>query len=384
MSTGGSYPGSSPPKVTLPERIAHYKIVDRIGRGAMGVVYSARDERTLRPVAIKVMMADLEGDKETRIRFEREAKVAGELLHRNVINVYEMGEEDGRLFMVMELLEGEPLNDYLKRVGKLPLERALDMMMQVCEGLAVAHAHGIVHRDIKPGNLFVLKDAGVKILDFGVARLANSSMTASGFIVGTPDFMSPEQARGKPIDQRSDVFSAGAVFYYMLSGRKPFAAPDLPAVLHKVSSEDPQMLSPDEAPPGLWRIILKALAKSTTDRYKDMGALLTDLVRFERDYDTESRTLALSARNEARELAGLVTERMKLADKIGVITDASDSPFSDELLDRYPLLEERGPDALGVVPFRRSTLVEIRDDLARRKAEVVEELERLRHMGATT
>ena len=104
MSAGGSYPGSSPPKVTLPERIAHYKIVDRIGRGAMGVVYSARDERTLRPVAIKVMMADLEGDKETRMRFEREAKVAGDLLHRNVINVYEMGEEDGRLFMVMELL----------------------------------------------------------------------------------------------------------------------------------------------------------------------------------------------------------------------------------------------------------------------------------------
>jgi eukaryotic-like serine/threonine-protein kinase len=384
VSTGGSYPGASPPKVTLPERIAHYKIVDRIGRGAMGVVYSARDERTLRPVAIKVMMADLEGDKETRMRFEREAKVAGDLLHRNVINVFEMGEEDGRLFMVMELLEGEPLNEYLKRTGRLSLERTLDMMMQVCEGLAVAHTHGIVHRDIKPGNLFVLKDGGVKILDFGVARLANSSMTASGFIVGTPDFMSPEQARGKPIDQRSDVFSAGAVFYYMLSGRKPFAAPDLPAVLHKVSSEDPQMLSADEAPPGLWRIILKALAKSTTDRYKDMGALLADLVRFEREYDGESRTLALSARNEARELVGLVTERLKLADKIGVVTDASESPFSDALLDRYPLLEERGPDALGVVPFRRSTLVEIRDDLARRKAEVVEELGRLRHMGATT
>jgi len=295
-----------------------------------------------------------------------------------------MGEDDGRLYMVMELLQGEPLNEYLKRVVKLPLERTLDMMMQVCEGLAVAHAHGIVHRDIKPGNLFVLKDVGVKILDFGVARLANSSMTASGFIVGTPDFMSPEQARGKPIDQRSDVFSAGAVFYYMLSGRKPFAAPDLPAVLHKVNSEDPQMLAADEAPPGLWRIILKALAKSTTDRYKDMGALLSDLVRFERDYDGESRTLALSARNEARELAGLVTERLKLADKIGVITDASESPFSDALLDRYPLLEERGADALGVVPFRRTTLVEIRDDLARRKAEVVEELGRLRHMGATT
>ena len=214
-----------------------------------------------------------------------------------------MGEEDGRLYMVMELLDGETLGDYLKRVGKLPLERGLDLMMQMCEGLAVAHAHAIVHRDIKPGNLFVLRDGGLKILDFGVARLANSSMTASGFIVGTPDFMSPEQARGKGIDQRSDVFSAGAVFYYMLSGRKPFTANDLPAVIHKVNSEDPPPLTSDEAPPGLARIVMKALAKSTADRYADMGALLADLVRFERDYDRESRTMALVARQEAVELA---------------------------------------------------------------------------------
>ena len=112
-------------------------------------------------------------------------------------------------------------------------------MSQMCEGLAVAHVHGIFHRDIKPGNIFVQDDGSVKVLDFGVARLADSNMTASGFIVGTPDFMSPEQARGAEIDQRSDIFSTGAVFYYMLSGRKPFAATDLPAVLHKVEAEDP-------------------------------------------------------------------------------------------------------------------------------------------------
>src|SRR4029079_15784231 len=174
-----SWPGAQTPKNTLPERIAHFKVIDRIGRGAMGVVYSARDERNDRSVALKVMMADLEGDKETRMRFEREAKVAGDLLPRNVINVYEMGEDDGRLYMVMELLQGEPLNEYLKRVVKLPLERTLDMRMQVCEGLAVAHAHGIVHRDINPGNLFVLKDGGVKILDFGVARPARSTSSSA-------------------------------------------------------------------------------------------------------------------------------------------------------------------------------------------------------------
>jgi serine/threonine protein kinase len=378
--------GPSPVAVSrpaLPERIGEFRIIERIGRGAMGVVYSARDTRTGRSVAIKLMMADLEGDRETRVRFEREARVAGEMLHRNVINVYDMGEEDGRLYMVMELLDGETLGDYLKRVGRLPLERGLDLMMQVCEGLAVAHAHAIVHRDVKPGNLFVLRDGGLKILDFGVARLANSSMTASGFIVGTPDFMSPEQARGKEIDQRSDVFSAGAVFYYMLSGRKPFAANDLPAVLHKVNSEDPPPLTADEAPAGLWRIVMKALAKSTADRYPDMGALLADLVRFERDYDRESRTMALVARQEAVELARLVNERLTLADRLGVVTDASESPFSDDLLDRYPVLEERGPDALGVVPFRRATLMEIRAGLVGRRAEVFEELERLRHMGAT-
>ena len=369
-------------RAAMPERIGQFRVVERIGRGAMGVVYSARDVESGRAVAIKLMMADLEGDRETRVRFEREARVAGEMLHRNVINVYEMGEEDGRLYMVMELLDGETLGDYLKRVGKLPLERGLDLMMQVCEGLAVAHAHAIVHRDVKPGNLFVLRDGGLKILDFGVARLANSSMTASGFIVGTPDFMSPEQARGKEIDQRSDVFSAGAVFYYMLSGRKPFAANDLPAVIHKVNSEDPPPLTPDEAPSGLARIVTKALAKSTADRYPDMGALLADLVRFERDYDRESRTMALVARQEAVELARLVSERLALADRLGVVTDASESPFSDALLDRYPVLEERGPDALGVVPFRRATLMEIREGLGGRRAEVLEELQRLRHMGA--
>jgi serine/threonine protein kinase len=382
IRTGDAIAVPASSRATMPERIGQFRVVERIGRGAMGVVYSAREIQSGRAVAIKLMMADLEGDRETRVRFEREARVAGEMLHRNVINVYEMGEEDGRLYMVMELLEGETLGDYLKRVGKLPLERALDLMMQVCEGLAVAHAHAIVHRDVKPGNLFVLRDGRLKILDFGVARLANSSMTASGFIVGTPDFMSPEQARGKEIDQRSDVFSAGAVFYYMLSGRKPFTADDLPAVIHKVNSEDPPPLTPDEAPPGLTRIVMKALAKSTADRYADMGALLADLVRFERDYDRESRTMALVARQEAVELAKLVSERLALADRLGVVTDASESPFSDELLDRYPVLEERGPDALGVVPFRRATLMEIREGLGGRRSEVLEELQRLRHMGA--
>lgn len=383
MTSGGSWPSGSGGR-GMPERIGHYRIVDRIGRGAMGVVYSARDERTGRSVAVKVMMADLEGDRETRERFAREARVTGQMLHRNVINVYELGEEEGRLYMVMELLHGDTLTDYLKRVGRLSLEDALDLMMQICEGLAVAHAHGVVHRDVKPGNIFVLRDGGLKILDFGVARLANSSMTASGFIVGTPDFMSPEQARGKEIDQRSDVFSAGAVFYYMLAGAKPFSAPDLPAVLHRVMNEHPPALSPDQCPAGLWRILLKALAKTTAERYTDMGQLLADLVRFHQEFDGETRALAQQTRLRATEVAALVADRDQMARRIGRPVPAVSSPFSEALLDRYPLLDDRGGDALGVVPFRRSALMDIRDDLERRYSLVAAECEQMKHTGATT
>ncbi len=373
----GTFPGGSGGTRALPERIAHFRILDRIGRGAMGVVYSARDERSGRPVAVKVMTADLEGDRETRERFVREARVAGQLLHRNVINVFEMGEEDGRLFMVMELLHGEPLNDHIRRVGQLSLEQALDLMMQTCEGLAVAHAHGIVHRDIKPGNLFLQRDGGLKILDFGVARLANSSMTASGFIVGTPDFMSPEQARGREIDQRSDVFSAGAVFYYMLSGLKPFAAADLPAVLHKVTSEPPPPLPEAQCPPALWRVLLRALEKDTAARYRDMGALLADLVRFQQEVDRETRALAIATRERAAVVARLADEHASRTGASGPV-----SPFSDELLDRYPVLEDRGPAALGVVPFRRTALDDIAADLDTRERVLALAVAQLRGTGA--
>ena len=150
-----------------------------------------------------------------------------------------MGEDDGRLFMVMELLQGDPLNDYLKRVVSLRSSVARHDDADVRGPRRRPRARHRPSRHQARATCSSRRTAGLKILDFGVARLANSSMTASGFIVGTPDFMSPEQARGKHIDQRSDVFSAGAVFYYMLSGRKPFAAPDLPAVLHKVEAEDP-------------------------------------------------------------------------------------------------------------------------------------------------
>lgn|GEM_PF-6851357 len=357
MSGGAGLPHASPRR--LPAAIGGYRVLDRIGKGAMGVVYSASDDRVGRQVAVKVMMADLEGDGETRERFYREAKIAGRLQHRNLITVYDMGEEDGRLYMVMELLRGATLNEYLKQPPRPALETCLDLMVQMCEGLAVAHVHGIFHRDVKPGNIFVQDDGGVKVLDFGVARLADSNMTASGFIVGTPDFMSPEQARGRDVDRRSDVFSTGAVFYYMLSGRKPFSAPDLPAVLHKVEAEDPVPLTDEEAPAGLARIISRALAKSITRRYQELGEMLADLTRFQREYDRESRDLALGVRVRVQALQQRLGEQLARDGR----TIGPEDLFSLALRERYPVLEDRGADALGIVPFRRQAVRDIERDI---------------------
>jgi len=270
--------------VAAPDRIGRYRIIDRVGRGAMGVVYSAHDDTMGRQVAVKVLMGDLESDPETRARFYREAKAAAGLLHQNIITIYDAGEDEGRSYIAMQLLEGWPLAIYLKQPEAASLERKLDLMSQICEGLAAAHARGIVHRDLKPGNLFVQADGLLKILDFGIARLAGSSMTATGALIGTPDYMSPEQARGAQVDARSDIFSAGAVFYFMLAGRKPFPGPDLPSVLRQLQFEEPAPLDEVSTPPELVRLVREAMSKNPSDRPNRVQDLLAGISRFRRTY----------------------------------------------------------------------------------------------------
>lgn len=259
-----------------PERVGRYQILERIGRGAMGTVYRARDEVMGREVALKVLMADLEDDPDIRIRFHREAEAAAALSHPNIITIFDVGEADGRFYIVMELLRGTTLKDLVKQ-GTMPMARRLDLMIQLCAGLGAAHNASIYHRDIKPGNVFVRADGILKILDFGVARLASSSMTASGFIVGTPDYMSPEQARGAEIDRRSDIFSLGGVFYFMVTGRKPFPAEDLPVLFNQIQNAEVQPLLDGEAPPAMAAMIAKALSKKREARYQTCQELMTDL-----------------------------------------------------------------------------------------------------------
>jgi eukaryotic-like serine/threonine-protein kinase len=259
-----------------PEKIGRYRVIERIGRGAMGLVYRARDEAMGRDVALKVLTADIEDDPDTRARFLREAEAAASLSHPNIITIFDVGEDGDRFFIVMELLRGAILKDYLKQGEGLRLERRLDLMIQLCAGLGAAHKASVFHRDIKPGNIFVRDDGILKILDFGVARIASSSMTAAGFIVGTPDYMSPEQARGVEIDHRSDIFSLGGVFYYMLTGRKPFPSNDLPTLFHQIQGDDaPPPLDVDA--PRLAAVIMKALAKKREARYQSCHEMMADL-----------------------------------------------------------------------------------------------------------
>jgi serine/threonine-protein kinase len=250
----------------MPASIGRYRIVDRLGKGAMGVVYSAHDSLMERSVAIKVMMTDLEDDPETSTRFYREARAAGQLVHPNIITIFDMGEDDGRPFIVMELLATRSAS--AKGAEAADIETKIELMLQICAGLHAAHAAGIFHRDVKPGNLLVRPNGELKIVDFGIARLASSNMTASGLIVGTPDYMSPEQCRGPDVDQRSDIFSAGAVFYLMLTGRKPFTASDPISVLAKVQTEIPLPIRDSEAPASIARLVMKALAKDSLGAIK--------------------------------------------------------------------------------------------------------------------
>ena len=275
-----------------PERIGRYQVIERVGRGGMGVVYRARDEAVGRDVALKVLTADVDDDPDIRTRFYREAEAAASLSHPNIITIFDVGEDGDRFFIVMELLRGATLKDFLKQSDTVGLDRKLDLMSQLCAGLGAAHNASIYHRDIKPGNIFVRADGLLKILDFGVARLASSNMTAAGFIVGTPDYMSPEQARGAEIDGRSDIFSLGGVFYFMLTGRKPFPASDLPSLFRQIQSEDPPIPIGVEAPPDLVRLIMKALAKKREARYQTCQELLVDLNLVRQRYSQQARVTA--------------------------------------------------------------------------------------------
>ncbi|MFQ5789536.1 MAG: protein kinase [Acidobacteriota bacterium] len=260
-----------------PKRFGKYVVLVKVGQGAMGEVYKAHDPALNRFVAIKTIAARLVEDRDLRARFRREAQSAAQLNHPNVITVYDFGEEQGEIYMAMELLQGSDLRDLIQSKEPLGLEHKLRLMEQICDGLGYAHATGLVHRDLKPGNIHIQPNGHVKVLDFGLARLASSSsdITKTGMVVGTPNYMSPEQVQGQRVDTRSDVFSLGAVFYELLTYKKPFQANSVHATMFKVvqGEREPLASLAPNLPAPLIRVVDKALAKDPRERYQNAGEL---------------------------------------------------------------------------------------------------------------
>jgi tRNA A-37 threonylcarbamoyl transferase component Bud32/tetratricopeptide (TPR) repeat protein len=264
----------------LSGRIGKYDIVKPLGKGAMGMVYLAHDTVLERDVALKVMVAQIADDPELKTRFEREARAVAKMTHPNVVTVFDLGNhDDGSPFIAMELLKGLDLQKAIRQPPPMTLERKVTIIVQVLAGLAHAHQAGIVHRDIKPANIFINQDGTVKIMDFGVARLTSASMTGTGNIVGTADYMSPEQVKGSRVDGRSDVFSVGCMLYELMTGRRPFHSENLMAIFYKITHEEPNF---DLVPAGpeydsLLPILQKALDKDLDKRYATAYDFAMDL-----------------------------------------------------------------------------------------------------------
>jgi serine/threonine protein kinase len=282
---GATAPGAPAADLSLGHLFANrYRIEQILGRGGMGVVYKATDTQLDETVAIKTLPGDvMTRSPEDLERFKREIRLARKITHRNVLRTYDYGEAEGVYFISMEFVRGYTLAELLDEAPnrQMPARATVGITRQICRGLQAAHEQGIIHRDIKPQNVLIDAKGEVKLMDFGIARMAEAAeaMTQAGLIVGTPHYMSPEQVQGKQLDARSDVYSMGVLIYEMLVGRRPFESSSLTGVLTAHITEKPK--PPVELRPEIGReindVVMRCLEKNAAARYADAGALLADL-----------------------------------------------------------------------------------------------------------
>ncbi|MBI4547041.1 MAG: protein kinase [Ignavibacteriae bacterium] len=262
------------------QTISHYKILEKLGEGGMGVVYKAQDTKLDRLVALKFLPQHLLYDPTAKARFIQEAKGASAINHPNITTVYEIDEVEGKSFIAMEFIEGKSLKEFIEK-KELPIDKIINIALQICEGLNKAHEKGIVHRDIKPANVFVMTDGTVKILDFGLAKLAGGQtrLTRAGSTLGTAAYMSPEQARGEEVDARTDIWSLGVVMYEMITGQLPFKSEYEQALIYSILNEEPKPMASVRSgvPLDLEQIVQRSMAKKPGDRYRAVDDMSADL-----------------------------------------------------------------------------------------------------------
>lgn len=290
----------------LPTTIGRFQVRTVLGRGGFGRVYCAFDPTVGRLVAIKVLTE--EGGKDVLHRFRNEAIVAGNLHHENIVTVYEFGEHEGNPFLVMEYLEGEDLHQIIASHKPLTLLQKCSIMSQVAEGLACAHRHGVIHRDVKPANIMVLADGTVKIMDFGIARLtANrdaTRLTSQGSVIGTLLYMAPEQFAGAETDALCDIFAYGVLFHELLTGKHPFEGADARTLMYKISFEDPPPIraSVSDCPDVLQNVVFRLLQKDRELRYQSFKEVQRDIepIRLEFQQQRAAKLLTQAEEQFAR------------------------------------------------------------------------------------
>ena len=309
--------------------LGRYRVVRELGRGAMGVVYLAEDESLQRQVAVKTLLLPEEENSAERrnleARFIQEAKAAGGLNHPGIITIHDLGREGDWLYIAMELLEGTELKDRMQ-AGPMPLDEALDIAGQVASAHAEARARGVVHRDIKPGNIMLLAERHAKIMDFGIARMKSSDVrTQSGTMMGSPKYMSPEQVGGHPVDHRSDVFSLGVLLYEMLTGQPAFTGENLGVLLNAILRGTPTPVSElrTEVPPAVDAVIARAMQKNPQARYQDAAEMARDLAQC----------------------------RALLGRRPGAPAGAPSDPYATTMVGDATQFMDRGPEGLGLSPL---------------------------------
>jgi serine/threonine protein kinase len=314
-----------------PSRIGAYDIIDVIGRGGMGTVFRGMDPRIGRQVAIKMLTAAAD-DPDLLIRFYREAKYTGSLHHQNIVTVYELGHQDGVPYLVMEFLEGTSLEAVISSGRAMPVAEKLGIILQVCSGLTYAHKHSLVHRDIKPANIMILEDGTAKIVDFGIALLGGSRLTRTGHVVGSLNYMSPEQLSGNvEVDVRTDVYSTGVVLFQMLTGVLPFDGGSTAATLRKIVQDPPPQLSKylQDCPEELEGILQKALVKNREERYPSPEDFAFDLARVHQIFLKKMQGETLQHAIEALHRKDFATARQQV---LQVLRGAPQNSEASELL----------------------------------------------------
>jgi serine/threonine protein kinase len=269
-----------------------YQIIEELGKGGMGRVYKVLDKEVNAKVALKLIKPEIASDKKTIERFRNELKVARDISHKNVCRMYDLGKEEGAYYITMEYVSGEDLKSFIRRSGIISVGKAISIANQVCEGLLEAHRLGVVHRDLKPQNIMIDKEGNARIMDFGIARsLRAKGITGSGVMIGTPEYMSPEQVDGKEVDQRADIYSLGVILYEMITGQVPFEGDTPFSIGVKQKSEIPRPPKEinEQIPEDLSHVILKCMEKDKEKRYQSVGELHYELTSLEKSAPTSER-----------------------------------------------------------------------------------------------